>query len=501
MARQKARPALSHAGMTLIELLVVIVIMSLLLVTVIPTLSPNDDQKGREAASTVAGMVSRVLGRAQTNGDRGAGLWIEPAIKAGTIQTLSGSTYIIDDTGQPLAMAGMDLFTSEPQNDYCGDDPEQAIVHVNRNARPRPLPGDSYFPGSYPPIDASLTTINSATDAVLTFSVTTSPFVREICGRSTRIRIPRDSGSEYYLRLFTQSEQGSQLASKPTMFPRPYRPCNEGISPGQSDYQDPGRAPGPNNEQTNRFYKNAEDGDRINFSSDSFVSGLIRIIPGNASLPTEHLPFDPGCRAVPNANPRSPTNYPGIQPAGESFAIIRPNTRSATPPLSVPAGFAIDLAWSTYGTTLLRNSLHQSLDDGTTGMGMIRDLLANEPIQIMFDKDGRLTGIHFRKYLLGFGVGSGSIVDETLTLATDLYLLVGRADRVGLPYKSNPTEENPGANWQYPDSRWVKVSKSTGRTLIADPMLYRRQGNAMVPVTTVFQSQAFARDDVPASRN
>jgi len=125
-------------------------------------------------------------------------------------------------------------------------------------------------------------------------------------------------------------------------------------------------------------------------------------------------------------------------------------------------------------------------------MTLIPDLLANEPVQIMFDKDGRVTSVQFRKYLLGFGVGSGSVVDDTLTLTSDLYLLVGRADRVGLGYNPAPTEESPGANWQYPDSRWIKISYSTGKTILADPYL---------DVDNVYDSQRYARSDIAALRN
>jgi hypothetical protein len=56
----------------------------------------------------------------------------------------------------------------------------------------------------------------------------------------------------------------------------------------------------------------------------------------------------------------------------------------------------------------------------------------------------------------------------------------------------NPTEANPGANWQYPDSRWIKISCVTGKTLIADPYL---------GVDNVYDSQAYARSDIAAVRN
>ena len=110
----------------------------------------------------------------------------------------------------------------------------------------------------------------------------------------------------------------------------------------------------------------------------------------------------------------------------------------------------------------------------------------------MFDSNGALKHLVVRKFVAGFGVGNGAILDDTLALNADLFLLVGRADRVGRPYVAVPTEANPGANWQYPDSRWIKISYTTGKTLIADPYLR---------VDNVYDSQSYARSDIAAVRN
>jgi hypothetical protein len=57
---------------------------------------------------------------------------------------------------------------------------------------------------------------------------------------------------------------------------------------------------------------------------------------------------------------------------------------------------------------------------------------------------------------------------------------------------ASPSEANPGANWQYPDSRWIKISYTTGKTLIAD---------SYIGVDNVYDSQAYARGDIAALRN
>jgi hypothetical protein len=47
---------------------------------------------------------------------------------------------------------------------------------------------------------------------------------------------------------------------------------------------------------------------------------------------------------------------------------------------------------------------------------------------------------------------------------------VGRVDRCGLPYNSAPTAGNPGANWQYRDSRWIAIDPRTGIVKVAEPV-------------------------------
>ena len=493
VAPTRCLPA-GRRAMTLVELLVVVAILGLLLVTVIPILSPSDDQKGREAAATTAGMVTRVIGRAFDNGDRGAGMWIQPLVTTGTqplVTTGTGLWYVADpSTGQPLAMAALDLFACEPQDEYLGDDPTQAKVHVNRNARPPSVNGV--------PIDdrPQFKGMIAGTEAVVTFSAATSPFVRQACVGATRIRIPRDSNNEYFLRLITAgTAQVARRAQYPGFFPRPYRPCNykfpTDIGPGDPDFADPTVNP------SQYYYPGVDPQGPF---QDVAICGFLGLIPGGASLPAEPPRYE-------HNNGGNPHNIPGVD-AGESFAIIRPAVRAPTPPLSLPKGYAIDVAWSSCGTTLLRNSLHRvpqppslaSPVDGTLGMNLLDNFLANQPVELMFDKTGRVVLITYRRILQV--AGDPEVVEERLPVLSDVFLLVGRADRVGLPYRANPTDAQPGANWQYPDSRWVKISRSSGRTLVAEPKLriVNPATGTLVTATTALQSQELARDDIAATR-
>jgi hypothetical protein len=96
----------------------------------------------------------------------------------------------------------------------------------------------------------------------------------------------------------------------------------------------------------------------------------------------------------------------------------------------------------------------------------------------MFDPSGSLSEI-------SYVAGSSAAATSRLLLTGPLFLLVGRVDRCGLPYTPTPTENNPGANWQYPDSRWIAIDPRTGVVRVAEPLLRS--------VTTARESQALIR--------
>ena len=460
-------PAKHHAqrGMTLVELLVVIGILLLLLVTVIPILSPTADQNGREAAATVVSMIERSKTRAQANDSYGAGLWLDPIVTSGSTRVvpLTPPTAVVQLDGANLPMAALDLFACEPQFSYNGDDLETAkayIYPVNQS------PAYVFVPGF------------SLKESLVLFEKRSCDAIREFCSQSSRISI---ASVTYFFRLLSEAEQASLNVS---YLPKPYRPCNLGpqgeLPADDQNYQSPTR------EGTSKYY----DGYAPNLSLEdggekqpALVVGWIRSTDGtdlSAPRGVWH-DYDPHSK-----------NFPVSSNGEQSFSIARPNTRSATAPLSVPAGYAVDVAWSSYGTTLLHNSADSLRLGNGSQMTLLPNFLANQPVQVMFDSSQALQGVVVKKFLAGFGVGDGAIIEDTLTGGGDVFLLVGRADRVGLPYAATPSEANPGANWQYPDSRWIKIAGATGKTLIADPFL---------GVNNVFDSQKYARADIAAVRN
>jgi len=456
---QRRRP---KTGVTLIELLVVIGVMLLLLVTVAPNLAPTPEQKGREAAATVISMINRAQKRA-VDQQADAGLSLEPLLTSGSIQRVQ-SKWTVQLDGVNVAMATLDMFACEPQEPYNGDDPEAA---------------KAFF---YPVNDAGSIFVSGfrADERLVLFEARSCTFIRDLCSQSSRIKIGSNS---YSFRLLTEAEQKT-LQRQTMYFPKPYRECNLAPGGGQlssshKEYKDP-RVAGSG------YY----DGVGAAVNAPDLVVGWMRSDNGLSSI----FSGQPWWDFVPGPS----ATFPASSSDADFFAIQRPNTRTATPPLTIPVGYAIDVAWSSYGTVLLHNSVdvirlgNKAASGAGSTMQLIDNFLANQPVQVMFDSNGALKHLVVRKFVAGFGVGNEAILDDTLELNADLFLLVGRADRVGRPYVAVPTEANPGANWQYPDSRWIKISYTTGKTLIADPYLR---------VDNVYDSQSYARSDIAAVRN
>ncbi len=283
--------------------------------------------------------------------------------------------------------------------------------------------------------------------AVLIFSLKSCPFIHEVCSQSSLFQF-NGNPATYFFRLKTTAEKNTL---SDTYFPAPYR----------ADDRDPKR------------YTAAQIQSRDNIAI-AFIKSRDEAAPPAAT----HDNYAP---------PPSEQNLPGEgDQAGVPFLISRPVTRSASPPLSLPTGFVVDTAWSCVGTTLLTNTL--SRRNGTpVNVRCIDNFLSNYPVHIMFNEsNGAIEQLRYKLQVAGFG-----IVDEERTVTSDIYLLIGRADRAGNPYVSNPADDTIGANWQYPDSRWIRISRSTGETLIADPVL---------KVSDVFQSQRYARSGLDATR-
>jgi hypothetical protein len=75
-------------------------------------------------------------------------------------------------------------------------------------------------------------------------------------------------------------------------------------------------------------------------------------------------------------------------------------------------------------------------------------------ITVSFDNAGRLRQFSYTD-------PTGTVVTETAN--GPIFLLIGRADRVGQdPADLNQNDDSLGANWQYADSTWVAVDPESG---------------------------------------
>ena len=216
-------------------------------------------------------------------------------------------------------------------------------------------------------------------------------------------------------------------------------------------------------------------------STATIKIGLITtILPDTDAIPTS----SPAYNAL-DINPK----YPALDSGHPTFRIDNSPTRSSTAPLSLPNGYVVDIAWSSYGNMLFINSGNLLPGTPNTFTG-IDYFLPSEPVVIMFNSVGNIQELRYRIDFMS------QKHDYRIHRNADVFLLIGRADRAGNPFVQNPTENNPGANWQYPDSRWIKISRSGGAALISDTV-----SSVNNNVTDVLASQQFVRRSLGASRN
>jgi prepilin-type N-terminal cleavage/methylation domain-containing protein len=431
-----------NAAFTLVELLVVIAILLLITVTAIPVLSPTDVQKVRDAAITVSGMITRVKSAAAEQETRGAGLWLQP---------LAG----VDTPG-----AVLDMYTSLSLDPYAGDDPEAAGVYVYK-----PYGGTVTFPdattqplGFPPPYPGN--SERSERLRLLFFPKQSCASVGALCSKSSRARVA--NGDTWDFKLV----QANSINS--VHLPQPYRAWNTPPIPYHPDHAgDPA--------YDYRVPANWEYPERSLVADCDFV-GVLQ--PGLDLLGTNtYFGFRPG-------------DLTPLEQATTVFSIDRPNTRAPTPPLTLPAGYAIDLAWSGWGNVLFRANL--DIDDpSVAGFGFLADMVVAEPVQIMFTKDGKPDELIYRKNQLIYQTIER--IEASLRNLGDVFLLVGRADRCGKPVSEAAYADSDilGANWQYPDSRWIRISRITGQVTISEPY-----PNA----TTLKDSLIYANAGIPAGR-
>jgi len=120
---------------------------------------------------------------------------------------------------------------------------------------------------------------------------------------------------------------------------------------------------------------------------------------------------------------------------------------------SLGHGMAIDLAWSGVGTERF-GPAPLAGDDGYTPLAGYNP---GQALAMMFDSAGAVAEVVFLNTAL-----SGAGAEASVPVHGPILLLVGRIDRCGLPYNPAPTEDSPGANWQYADSIWIAIEPLSG---------------------------------------
>jgi len=179
----------------------------------------------------------------------------------------------------------------------------------------------------------------------------------------------------------------------------------------------------------------------------------------------------------------------GSEKVWHAFSIIR-RPAPVSLGISLGSGLAIDLAWSGIGTrrfgrTPLGGDGSSSPDpsDDLTPLDMYS---AGQAIAIMFDRVGAVGEVGFFNTRVSPTAGAAEI---RAPLRSPVFLLIGRIDRCGLGYRDSPSEDAPGANWQYPESFWVSIDPKTGLARSTQVVLRDDDGR----VTTARRSQAAIR--------
>ncbi len=152
---------------------------------------------------------------------------------------------------------------------------------------------------------------------------------------------------------------------------------------------------------------------------------------------------------------------------------LPPRLRMTAATSHIPNGMCIDLASSTIGV------------HGFTATSGVVSLNGCRRLAIVFDKTGRAEAVWYSFYH-DDTAPSGTPVWRfyALDASTPVALLVGFQANCGNPYVASPSDDDPGANWQNADARWIVVDPRSSiiKSIEANPR-----------ATTPAQSQEFVR--------
>jgi len=148
------------------------------------------------------------------------------------------------------------------------------------------------------------------------------------------------------------------------------------------------------------------------------------------------------------AIPLSP-NTTGIQ----YVLHVPPRPRLTASARNLPNNMAIDFAWSSIGVP--------GFTQPTRIISAAGAATGPRCIAVTYDRTGRPNRAWYALGHPDTGASPPAWSFVTLDAATPIALLVGPRANVANAYVASPNEDNPGANWQNPDARWVLIDPRT----------------------------------------
>lgn len=142
-------------------------------------------------------------------------------------------------------------------------------------------------------------------------------------------------------------------------------------------------------------------------------------------------------------------------PASPNAAIpyvlhVPPRPRLTASARYIPNNMAIDFAWSSIGVPGFTQPASRIVSAAGSATGP-------RCIAITFDRTGRPNRAWYSLGHPDIGASPPTWNFVTLDAGMPVALLVGPRGNVGNAYVASPTDDNPGANWQNPDARWVLI--------------------------------------------
>lgn len=178
-----------------------------------------------------------------------------------------------------------------------------------------------------------------------------------------------------------------------------------------------------------------------------FVGSPNLLLATNVSTVTAiHLPLNRTAAnsAIP-VSPGAPIPY---------VLHVPPRPRLTASTRYIPNNMAIDFAWSSIGVPGFTQPVSRIVSAAGSATGP-------RCIAITFGSTGRPNRAWYSLGHPDIGPNPPAWDFVTLDASMPVALLVGPRGNVGNAYVASPTDDNPGANWQNPDARWVLIDPRT----------------------------------------